>query len=100
MDARRLLDCGRPRLLDHQTEQPARRADRGGLSPAWFDPANADTDGPIAGQILDYAKYDGLLQHYYDIRGYDRRGIPTRATLERLGLTAEAAAAEKFGTLT
>ncbi len=66
----------------------------------WFDPANADTEGPIAGKHLEYDKYDGLLQHYYDIRGYDRRGIPTRATLERLGLAAEAAAAQRFGSLT
>jgi len=66
----------------------------------WFDPANADTDGPIAGKHLEYDKYDGLLQHYYDIRGYDRRGIPTMATLERLGLAAEAAEARKFGSLT
>jgi len=66
----------------------------------WFDPANADTEGPIAGQVLEYEKYDGLLQHYYDIRGYDRRGIPTRATLDRLGLATEAAAAEKRGKLT
>ena len=51
----------------------------------WFDPANADTEGPIAGKILEYDKYDGLLQHYYDIRGYDRRGIPTKATLEKAG---------------
>ena len=67
---------------------------------AWFTPANADTDGPLAGKILEYDKYDGLLQHYYDIRGYDRRGIPTRATLERLGLHEEAQAAEAFGPLT
>ncbi len=66
----------------------------------WFDPANADTEGPIAGKHLEVDKYDGLLQHYYDLRGYDRRGIPTRATLERLGLAAEATAAEKFGSLT
>lgn len=66
----------------------------------WFDPANADTEGPIAGKVLEYDKYDGLLQHYYDIRGYDKRGIPTRATLERLGLAEEARAAEKFGSLT
>jgi len=66
---------------------------------AWFTPANADTDGPLAGKILEYDKYDGLLQHYYDIRGYDRRGIPTRATLERLGLHDEARAAEAFGSL-
>ncbi len=46
------------------------------------------------------SKYDGLLQHYYDIRGYDTRGVPTRATLESLGLGAEAAAAEAYATLT
>jgi aldehyde:ferredoxin oxidoreductase len=40
-----------------------------------------------------------LLQHYYDIRGYDHRGIPTRETLERLGLAGEAAAAEQFAAL-
>jgi aldehyde:ferredoxin oxidoreductase len=66
----------------------------------WFDPANADTEGPIAGRHLEYDRYDALLEHYYDIRGYDGRGIPTRETLERLGLAAEAAAAEQFATLT
>jgi aldehyde:ferredoxin oxidoreductase len=66
---------------------------------AWFDPANADTEGPVAGRVLEYEKYDGLLQHYYDIRGYDARGIPTRATLEALGLAVEARAAEQFATL-
>jgi aldehyde:ferredoxin oxidoreductase len=66
----------------------------------WFDPANVDTEGPIAGKHLEYDKYDGLLQHYYDLRGYDKRGIPTRATLERLGLAAEAKAAEEYGSLT
>ncbi|MBM3311936.1 MAG: aldehyde ferredoxin oxidoreductase family protein [Candidatus Aminicenantes bacterium] len=66
----------------------------------WFDPTNADPDGPIAGRVLEKDKYDGLLQHYYDQRGYDRRGIPTRATLARLGLEKEASAAEKYGRLT
>ncbi|HUT07851.1 MAG TPA: aldehyde ferredoxin oxidoreductase C-terminal domain-containing protein, partial [Candidatus Latescibacteria bacterium] len=66
----------------------------------WFDPTNADTEGPIAGMVLEYDKYDGLLQHYYDIRGYDKRGIPTKVTLERLGLAEEAKAAEKFGSVT
>ena len=67
---------------------------------AWFDPSFADTEGPIAGRILERDKYDSLLQHYYDIRGYDTRGVPTRATLESLGLAAEAAAAEAYATLT
>jgi len=66
----------------------------------WFDPSNVDTDGPIAGLHLEYDKYDELLGHYYDIRGYDQRGIPTRATCERLGLAAEVAAAEKVARLT
>jgi len=65
----------------------------------WFDPANADTDGPIAGRVLETDKYDGLLQHYYDQRGYDNRGIPTKETLEKLGLNEEAAAAEKYAKL-
>lgn len=65
----------------------------------WFDPANADTEGPIAGKVLEVEKYDGLLQHYYDQRGYDKRGIPTKATLDKLDLGREAAAAEKFAKL-
>jgi aldehyde:ferredoxin oxidoreductase len=66
----------------------------------WFDPTNVDTEGPIAGKHLEYDKYDGLLQHYYDLRGYDKRGIPTKATLERVGIAEEARAAEKYGKLT
>ena len=63
----------------------------------WFDPANVDADGPIAGRHLEYEKYGGLLDEYYDIRGYDDRGIPTTATLHRLGLAEEARAAEAYG---
>jgi aldehyde:ferredoxin oxidoreductase len=74
---------------------------QGDYPPAvWFDPSNADTEGPIAGEILKIDKYDELLQHYYDQRGYDRRGIPTRDTLIRLDLFKEATDAEKYGNLT
>jgi aldehyde:ferredoxin oxidoreductase len=66
---------------------------------AWFDPANADTEGPIAGKILERDKYDSLLQHFYDMRQWDRRGIPTRKLAGALGLEAEAAGAEKYGRL-
>ncbi|OIO00180.1 MAG: aldehyde ferredoxin oxidoreductase [Elusimicrobia bacterium CG_4_10_14_0_2_um_filter_56_8] len=73
---------------------------KGDYPPAiWFDPANSDTEGPIAGKHLEAEKYDGLLQHYYDQRGYDRRGIPTKETLEKLGLSAEGADAEKYAKL-
>ena len=66
----------------------------------WFDPENADKEGPIAGRVLERDKYDGLLQHYYDQRGYDRRGIPTKETLKKLDLAQEAAEAERYGALT
>ena len=66
----------------------------------WFDPSNADTEGPIAHKHLEADKYDRLLQHYYDQRGYDKRGIPTRALLEKLGLSREAEDAARYATLT
>jgi aldehyde:ferredoxin oxidoreductase len=65
----------------------------------WFDPANADTEGAQKGVVLDYDKYDSLLQHYYDQRGYDRRGMPTKELLAKLGLTQEAAETEKVARL-
>jgi aldehyde:ferredoxin oxidoreductase len=65
----------------------------------WFEPSNADTEGPIAGKYLERDKYDNLLQHFYDQRQWDRRGIPTRRLAGSLGLDAEADAAEKFGKL-
>lgn len=73
---------------------------QGDYPPAiWFDPSNADTEGPITGKVLEIDKYDRLLQHYYDQRGYDHRGIPTRATLERLDLVKEAVKTVKYGNL-
>ncbi|MBI5242390.1 MAG: aldehyde ferredoxin oxidoreductase family protein [Elusimicrobia bacterium] len=65
----------------------------------WFDPSNADAEGPIAGRCLEADKYDKLLQHYYDQRGFDERGIPTKELLNKLGLSKEAAAAEKYAKL-
>lgn len=65
----------------------------------WFDKANADTEGPQKGVALEYDKYDSLLQHYYDQRGYDKRGIPTKDLLNKLGLNKEAAEVEKYAKL-
>ena len=62
----------------------------------WFDPANADKDGIIAGKVLELDKYNQLLDHYYDIRGWDKRGIPTKKTAKDLGLEEEAKEVEKF----
>jgi len=42
--------------------------------------------GPFKGTSLDREKYDAMLQLYYDKRGWDDRGIPTKGTLAKLGL--------------
>jgi aldehyde:ferredoxin oxidoreductase len=65
----------------------------------WFDPANADQEGPIAGKILDREKFGKLLDSYYEIRGWDKRGIPTKKTSLELGLAKEAAEVEKYARL-
>ena len=54
----------------------------------WFD--EPLTRGALKGMHLDRGRYDRLLQVYYDRRGWDDRGIPTRATMEGLGLGVEA----------
>jgi aldehyde:ferredoxin oxidoreductase len=50
----------------------------------WFeDPL---TKGSLRGAKLDRTKYDVMLQRYYRKRGWDERGIPTKTTLNNLGL--------------
>jgi aldehyde:ferredoxin oxidoreductase len=50
----------------------------------WFE--ESITKGPLKGSKLDRAKYDKMLQTYYQKRGWDKRGIPTKTTLKNLGL--------------
>ncbi|MBS7631596.1 aldehyde ferredoxin oxidoreductase family protein [Candidatus Bathyarchaeota archaeon] len=64
----------------------------------WFD--EPLTKGPSKGAKLDKDKYDNLLQAYYDKRGWDSRGIPTKTTMLRLGLGEEARQLEKYVKLT
>jgi len=40
--------------------------------------------GPAKGRVNDLGK---MLPHYYEIRGWDAQGVPTRQTLDRLGLS-------------
>jgi len=67
--------------------------------PVWFDPANADKAGPIAGKVLEREKYEKMLDSFYELRGWDKRGIPTRKTALELGLGKEAAEVEKTAPL-
>lgn len=60
----------------------------------WFD--EPLTKGPLKGAHLEIEGYDQLLQAYYDMRGWDGRGIPTKETLRRLGLAGEAEELERL----
>jgi len=50
----------------------------------WFE--EPLTKGPLKGAKLDRGAYDQLLSWYYEIRGWDERGIPTKSTLKKSGL--------------
>jgi len=64
----------------------------------WFE--EPLTKGPLKGSKLDRKKYDKLLSMYYEMRGWDERGIPRKTTLEKLGLSDVAAELEKYVKLT
>lgn len=51
----------------------------------WFEETLAGT-GPYVGKNLQRAKYDELLDYYYDKRGWAHTGIPTKAKLHELNL--------------
>ena len=42
--------------------------------------------GPFKGSKLDAHKFDGMLNQYYQKRGWDERGIPKKSTLKKFGL--------------
>jgi aldehyde:ferredoxin oxidoreductase len=52
--------------------------------------------GPLTGKHLDMDKYDKLLTSYYEKRGWDERGVPTKKTLKELDLAKEAEELAKY----
>jgi len=61
------------------------------------DPVNG---GKYDGLRLDRQKWDKMIDDYYELVGWDKEtGIPTRATLESLGLKAVADELEQMGKL-
>jgi aldehyde:ferredoxin oxidoreductase len=53
------------------------------------------TQGTLKGAKLDQKKYNLMLESYYQKRGWDRNGVPTKETLERLDLADVASQLEK-----
>ena len=56
-------------------------------------------DGQFAGKLFTQEMLDSMLDNYYELRGWDKNGIPTRAKLESLGLKFVADELEKLGKL-
>lgn len=52
--------------------------------PRWFK--HPLTRGPYAGRKLDFEKFNAMLSTYYELRGWDERGVPRRETLTKLKL--------------
>lgn len=61
--------------FDRSWDQPPKR---------WFQPTD---QGPVKGLHLTQEKVDWLLDRYYKLRSWTKKGIPTRGKLEELGLT-------------
>jgi len=57
------------------------------------------TKGPMKGSILDPARFDIMLQNYYKKRGWDQRGVPKKATLNKLGISNVAKELRKYVSL-
>jgi aldehyde:ferredoxin oxidoreductase len=54
-------------------------------------------DGPNQGHLLSREDIENLLNWYYEARGWDRNGIPTKDTLVRVGLPGVAEELEAKG---
>jgi len=43
-------------------------------------------EGPAKGEVISREEFDGMLDEYYRLHGWDENGIPKKETLRRLGL--------------
>jgi aldehyde:ferredoxin oxidoreductase len=50
------------------------------------------TQGALKGSVLDLEKYNSMLNSYYEKKCWDEHGVPTKANLDRLGLSEAAKA--------
>ena len=55
------------------------------------------TKGPLKGSKLDLDKYVEMLRQYYYLRGWSSNGVPTKDTLNKLGLSYVSEVFERLG---
>lgn len=77
------------RLFNHR-EGLTRKDDR--LVDRYFDEPTTHGFEVSKGKTIDRAKFEQMLDEYYEHHGWDEGGVPRAGTLERLGITTEPAA--------
>ena len=55
----------------------------------YFDEPTPDGLEVVKGKTIDRKKFKKMLDEYYEHHGWDKDGVPTKETLERLGLDSE-----------
>jgi aldehyde:ferredoxin oxidoreductase len=55
----------------------------------YYDEPAPDGISKVRGSKIDRGKYNAMLDEYYEMHGWDSNGIPTKATLKKLGLDKE-----------
>ena len=43
-------------------------------------------EGPAKGEVISRKEFDGMLDEYYKLHGWDKNGVPRKNTLTKLGL--------------
>jgi aldehyde:ferredoxin oxidoreductase len=51
-----------------------------------YDPASAFGEGPSAGKAIGGEAFEAALAEYYQLRGWDEKGVPTEAKLAEVGV--------------
>jgi len=55
----------------------------------YFDEKTPSGLDVVKGKSLDREKFKSMIDEYYELHGWDKKGVPTKKTLETLGLDTE-----------
>ena len=91
-DMQNLADRVASLIRVYNMREGATRADDT-LAPRSFQ---GETTGPAAGKVFTKEMLNSMLDEYYALRGWDREGIPTTETLDKLDLVDVSKQLQKY----
>ena len=94
-DMQTLADRVASLIRVYNIREGATRADDT-LAPRSFQ---KESNGPIEGKVFTREMLNSMLDEYYALRGWDREGVPTVETLDKLDLGDVAKQLKKYGKL-